>query len=87
TLANLRFAAVAEPGNAEITARSGRECAKRERNEPTLPSTIGDERATNPFLRANLSSLAESASAHAGCVLSSPLEVFAELRRWKDAFR
>ena len=86
TLANLRFAAAVEPGNAEIASRSARERAKRDRGEPTLPTTIGDELATNPFLRANLPTLAASAAAHAGHALRSPVEVFAELRSWKDAF-
>lgn len=86
TLANLRFAAAVEPDNAEIASRSARERAKRERGEPTLPTTIGDELATNPFLRAHLAALAASASAHAGHTLRQPVEVFAELRRWKDGF-
>ncbi|HEX8739100.1 MAG TPA: hydroxyacylglutathione hydrolase [Casimicrobiaceae bacterium] len=86
TLVNLRFAAVADPGNAGIAARTERERAKRDRGRPTLPSTIADELATNPFLRANLPTLAASASEHAGRTLRSPVEVFAELRRWKDGF-
>jgi hydroxyacylglutathione hydrolase len=86
TLANLRFAAAAEPGNAEVASRSVRERAKRDRGEPTLPTTIGIELATNPFLRANLDALAASAAAHAGRALRSTVEVFAELRRWKDGF-
>jgi hydroxyacylglutathione hydrolase len=86
TLANLRFAAVADPGNGGIAARTARERAKRDRGAPTLPSTIADELATNPFLRANLPALAASASAHAARTLRSPVEVFAELRRWKDSF-
>lgn len=86
TLANLRFATAAEPGNAEITVRDARERAKRARGEPTLPSTIGDERATNPFLRASLPALAAAAAQHAGRTLRSPVEVFAELRSWKDHF-
>src|SRR5574340_605226 len=49
-------------------------------------STIADELATNPFLRADLPALAASASKHAGRTLRSPVEVFAELRRWKDGF-
>lgn len=86
TLANLRFAVVAEPGNADIVARTARERAKRDRGEPTLPSTIADELATNPFVRANLPALAATASAHAGRTLRSVVEVFAELRSWKDGF-
>lgn len=87
TLANLRFATAVEPGNGAIAERAGRERAKRDHAEPTLPSTIGDERATNPFLRAHLPALAASASTRAGRALRSPVEVFAELRSWKDGYR
>ncbi|MEO5577657.1 MAG: hydroxyacylglutathione hydrolase [Sphingomicrobium sp.] len=52
TLANARFAAHAEPDNAAVTKRLAKVAAMRERGEVTLPTTIGEERATNPFLRA-----------------------------------
>lgn len=52
TLSNARFAAVAEPDNAAIAARLGQVEAMRADGEPTVPTTIRDERATNPFLRA-----------------------------------
>jgi hydroxyacylglutathione hydrolase len=53
TLANARFAATVEPDNAAIAERLRRVEAARERGEVTLPTTIGEERATNPFMRAN----------------------------------
>lgn len=52
TLSNARFAAVAEPDNAEIAARLAAVEAARERGEATVPTTIALERATNPFMRA-----------------------------------
>lgn len=52
TLSNAKFAAHAEPDNAAISARLEMVTAMRERGEPTVPTTIGEERATNPFLRA-----------------------------------
>lgn len=52
TLSNARYAAVAEPGNATIAVRLKAVEAARERGEATVPTTIGEERATNPFLRA-----------------------------------
>ncbi len=52
TLSNARFAAVAEPGNGDIAARLVTVEAARERGEPTVPTTIALERATNPFMRA-----------------------------------
>ena len=52
TLANARFAAHVEPDNEAVTERLAHVTAMRERDEVTLPSTIGEERATNPFMRA-----------------------------------
>jgi hydroxyacylglutathione hydrolase len=59
TLANARFAVTVEPENQVLAERLGRVAAARERGEVTLPSTIGEERATNPFMRAkNVAELA-----------------------------
>lgn len=52
TLSNARFARHAEPDNAAIAARLETVEAMRARGEATVPTTIGEERATNPFLRA-----------------------------------
>ena len=52
TLANARFAAHVDPANAAVAERLVAVAAMRERGEVTLPTTIGEERATNPFLRA-----------------------------------
>ena len=86
TLANIRFAEAVEPGNARLAERRTREEAKRARGEPTLPSTIGDELATNPFLRCAEPEVAAAAARHAGRALDGPVEVFAEIRAWKNAF-
>src|SRR5688572_364715 len=83
TLANIRFAQAVEPGNAELEARRQREEAKRSRGEPTLPSTIAEELATNPFLRCGEPEVGASAARHAGRPLATPVEVFAEIREWK----
>ncbi len=53
TLANARFAAHAEPGNSAIADRLERTAAMRERGEITLPTSVAEERATNPFVRAS----------------------------------
>lgn len=87
TMANLRFAAAVEPANADLPARRAREQAKRDAGMPTLPSTIADECATNPFLRAGVPGVAAAASAHAGRALTNVVGVFAELREWKNAFQ
>ncbi|WP_425475220.1 hydroxyacylglutathione hydrolase [Sphingomonas silueang] len=52
TLSNARYAAHAEPDNTAIAERLAAVAAMRERGEATVPTTIGAERATNPFLRA-----------------------------------
>jgi hydroxyacylglutathione hydrolase len=87
TLANLRFALAVEPGNAALHARIAREQDKRDRGMPTVPSTIADELATNPFLRAREPAVRAAAERHAGRALADDVEVFAAVRRWKDGFR
>jgi hydroxyacylglutathione hydrolase len=86
TLANLRFAAAVEPDNAELAARVVRERQKRERGEPTVPSTIGVERATNPFLRAALPQVKAAVAVHAGVTPLDDTASFAALREWKNHF-
>ena len=86
TLANLRFALAVEPSSAALLERRAREQAKRERGQPTLPSTIGEEHATNPFLRTGEATLRAAAEHHAGRALGGRVGVFAELRAWKNSF-
>lgn len=86
TLSNIRFAEAVEPGNRALAERKARDTAKRERGVPTVPSTIGEERATNPFLRCAEPEVAASAERHAGHRLAGAVEVFAELREWKNRF-
>jgi hydroxyacylglutathione hydrolase len=87
TLANLRFAQAVEPANVAIETRIGRERAKRERDEPTLPTTIGEERDTNPFLRAARPDVMARAAQHAGRAIEDPVASFATLRAWKNDFQ
>jgi hydroxyacylglutathione hydrolase len=63
TQSNGRYALLAEPGNAALIARMDDVDAARARGEPTVPTTIALERATNPFMRA--SSVAELAERRA----------------------
>ena len=53
TLTNARFAVTVEPDNTALAERMSAVAEARERGEVTLPTTIGEERATNPFMRAN----------------------------------
>jgi hydroxyacylglutathione hydrolase len=87
TLSNIRFAQAVEPGNAALTARHARDSAKRAAQQPTVPSTIGEELATNPFLRCDAPEIVAAAQKHAGRALRGPVEVFAQIRAWKDGFR
>ena len=86
TMANIRFAQAVEPGNGALDERKEREAAKLLRGEATLPSTIAEELATNPFLRCGEREVIASAEKHAGRKLSSAVDVFAEIRAWKNAF-
>jgi hydroxyacylglutathione hydrolase len=86
TLSNLRFARAVEPANAALAERQAREAAKRDHGEPTVPSTIGVELATNPFLRWREPAVVAAAQRHAGRALRDPVEVFAQIREWKNNF-
>lgn len=81
TVSNLRFAVHAEPDNAAAAAKLEAAKAKRERGEPTVPSTIGEERETNPFLRCDVASL------RARFPGASVVDTFAAVRKAKDTFR
>jgi hydroxyacylglutathione hydrolase len=87
TLANLRFALAVEPANPDVAARMAQEQAKRDRDEPTLPSTIALERTTNPFLRAGVAPVRAAAARWAGHALADDVATFAALRSWKNEFR
>lgn len=86
TLANLRFAQAVEPGNQALVERIDRESAKRQREIPTVPSTIGLEQATNPFLRSHIDEVRDSAAEYASMALNDDVATFAAVRHWKDNF-
>jgi hydroxyacylglutathione hydrolase len=87
TLSNLRFAQRVMPGNHAVVDRIARETAKRARNEPTLPSSIELELATNPFLCCHDSTVQASVSEEMpGTNLLDAASVFGALRGWKDRF-
>jgi len=86
TLSNLRFASAADPGNPAIAQRMRDDSTALANGAPTLPSLIGREKQTNPFLRAHEASLKASAETHSGSQLDNPVAVFAALRAWKNAF-
>lgn len=86
TLSNLRFAVAVEPENPDVTGRFEQVTRWREENRISLPSTLGLERKTNPFLRASQPSVKQKADERTGIDNASPVAVFAALRAWKDKF-
>lgn len=82
TLANARFALTVDPGNAALQARVKKIEALRAEGRPTLPTTIGEELATNPFLRWADPEIRRNL----GMESAADVEVFAEIRKRKDNF-
>jgi hydroxyacylglutathione hydrolase len=82
TQANARFALAVDGANPDLQARSAEIDRLRAAGRPTIPSTIGEERLTNPFLRADDPGLA----AAVGLAGAPPDQVFGEIRRRKDSF-
>ena len=86
TLANARFAISVDPDNPHLQARSVQVRALRADGRPSLPCGLGDELRCNPFLRTDAPAVIAAVSARAGRHLSDRIDVFAQLRVWKDGF-
>lgn len=82
TQSNGRFALTLEPANADLVARMKEVDELRQRGLPTIPSTIGLELKTNPFLRPDSPELRRTL----GMASADAVEVLAETRRRKDVF-
>jgi hydroxyacylglutathione hydrolase len=82
TLNNGRFALTLEPGNADLQARMKTALALRAKGEPTVPSSIGLEKRTNPFLRTGSAEIRATLKMEE----ADDVAVFAEIRRRKDSF-
>lgn len=82
TAANARFALSIEPGNAHLVTRAAKVDAARANNQPTVPSKLSDELATNPFLRPHSAEIRNRLNMGN----HGDSEVFAEVRRRKDTF-
>ncbi|AHV92501.1 hydroxyacylglutathione hydrolase [Bordetella holmesii CDC-H635-BH] len=87
TLANLRWATTVEPANPALQLWQEQARQMRADGRPTLPTSIGKERDTNPFLRTQQADVVKAAMAWAGRPLSSSVDVFAALRDWKNNFK
>jgi hydroxyacylglutathione hydrolase len=87
TLANLRFALAVETSNLDLVDRFEAETRKRNQGLPTLPSTIGLERATNPFLRVLEPQVVKTLREERGVAVDTRVASFQALREWKNEFK
>ncbi len=84
---NLQFALTLEPSNQALRAKMAAVQALRRSGQPSVPSTIGDEKATNPFLRTDSPELAASVRARVPDLpAGDPVALFAAVRGLKDRF-
>ena len=86
TVSNIRFARVVEPDNFALRELETQAKLQRDKDLPTLPSTIAQEKATNPFVRVNEPAVVAAANRFAGKALNDPVDVLAALREWKNGF-
>jgi hydroxyacylglutathione hydrolase len=86
TEGNLRFALSLEPKNHKLVSRFERVQGLRTRGASTVPSTMEEERQTNPFLRWDSKELQASLKAQEPHLRLDPVSVFAKVRQLKDSF-
>ena len=82
TQSNAEFALTVEPENPELIQRKAKVDLMRSNNQPTVPTKVGIEKKTNPFLRPN----SEEIKINLKMTQASDTEVFAEIRKRKDNF-
>jgi hydroxyacylglutathione hydrolase len=83
---NLRFAMTLEPKNHKLVSRFARVQTQRARGVPTVPSTIEEEKQTNPFLRWDSKEIQTNLKAGGADLRLDPVSIFANVRKLKDAF-
>lgn len=86
TMSNLRFARAVDPDNQALLVRFENDQAKRDRLQPTVPSTIALERATNPFLRSHERAIISALQGAGKLENDTGSASFAALRLWKNTF-
>ena len=89
TLSNIRFAEAVEPDNAALKVRKARDVARREKHIATVPFTLADELATNPFLRWDAPVVRAAAGEFLHQAIgpeAAPELVFGAIREWKNTF-
>jgi hydroxyacylglutathione hydrolase len=82
TAANIRFAKTIEPGNRALLARENEVADLLAARKPTIPSTMAEEKAANPFLRGDVPEVAKSV----GLAGEPAWQVFAEIRERKNRY-
>jgi hydroxyacylglutathione hydrolase len=85
TTSNLKFAASVEPGNRAIRQKAARVAELVSRGEPTVPSTLREERETNPFMRCDSTEIIRNVAGWLGGD-HAPAAVLGAIRAAKDAF-
>lgn len=85
TASNLRFAAHLEPANTAISEKAKRVAEQREQNIATVPSTLEEEKATNPFMRVDSPAIIERFAESLGAD-RSPAAILGAVRAAKDKF-
>lgn len=86
TVKNLQFAKQVEPENRCIDVVLEKAMLLRQKNRPTLPSLLADERTYNPFLRCHCPEVIAAVEQHTHITLTTPVEVLKYLREWKNSF-
>jgi hydroxyacylglutathione hydrolase len=83
---NLRFAMTLEPKNQRLVSRFEKVKGLRSRGVPTVPSTMEEEKQTNPFLRWDSKEIQAHLKAETPDLRLDPVSIFARVRKLKDAF-
>lgn len=86
TEANLRFAAVVEPDNPAVQRRMQQVALRRGQGLPTVPSTLAEEKASNPFLRCQVPAVCAAAQRREPGIATDAVTVFAAIRAWRNQF-
>jgi len=87
TLENLMFARHVEPENEDVRTRLARVQQQRANSQITLPSTMAEERLSNPFLRCSEPSVMAAASHFAQRPVNDAADTFKIIRFWKDGWQ
>jgi hydroxyacylglutathione hydrolase len=87
TLSNLKFALAVEPDNVALKNHA-QHCAQlRSQNLPTLPAQLANELNINPFLRSRHPAVIRAVKAFAPQTSNQEVDIFANLRAWKNDFK